>query len=97
MPPSRVRYAAYYHLWTSVVLNDKPEVFGKVKRRKDTSDTTASSVFEEFRKNETGNFVAVEAIEKLLAKTRQTYHFVLQFKRKRTAENFTKFYENRAK
>jgi len=69
MPPSRVRYSSYYHLWTSVCLFDKPELFGKVKRRKDTSDTVAASVFEEFRKNEEGRFVAIDAIERLLQKT----------------------------
>ena len=66
MPPSRVRYAAYYHLWKSVVLFDKPELFGKAKRRKDTSDQLAASVFEEFRCNPEGRFIAVEAIEKLI-------------------------------
>ena len=71
MPPSRVRYASYYHLWSTVCLNDKPELFGKALRRKDTSDTLASSVFEEFRKdNHTGRFIAVEAIERLIRNTR---------------------------
>jgi len=69
MPPSRVRYASYYHLWTSVCLYDKPELFGKVKRRKDSSDTVAASVFEEFRKDDAGHFVAVRAIERLLSTT----------------------------
>ncbi|MGI9055596.1 MAG: DNA adenine methylase [Pyrinomonadaceae bacterium] len=73
MPPSRVRYASYYHLWTSVVLNDKPELFGKAKRRIDTSDKTAVSVFEEFRRNENGKFLATEAIGKLLSKTNARY------------------------
>lgn len=71
MPPSRVRYATYYHLWTTVCLNDKPNLFGKAKRRTDTSDLIAASIFEEFRKNEkTGKFIAVEAIEHLLEKVR---------------------------
>ncbi len=69
MPPSRVRYASYYHLWTSVCLYDKPELFGKVRRRTDTSDTVAASVFEEFRKNDEGHFIAVRAIERLLHAT----------------------------
>ena len=69
MPPSRVRYAAYYHLWKSVVLFDKPELFGKAKRRKDSSDQLAASVFEEFRCNPEGRFIAVEAIEKLIKMT----------------------------
>ena len=71
MPPSRVRYAAYYHLWSTVCLNDKPALFGKVLRRKDTSDTLASSMFEDFRRNDhTGRFIAVEAIDRLIRSTR---------------------------
>ena len=69
MPPSRVRYAAYYHLWKSVVLFDNPTLFGKAKRRKDTSDPHAASVFEEFRRNDDGNFIAVEAIANLIQMT----------------------------
>ena len=34
MPPSRVRYAGYYHIWKSVCLFDKPALFGKAGRRK---------------------------------------------------------------
>lgn len=70
MPPSRVRYASYYHLWTSVCLFDKPKLFGKAKRREDTSDTVAASVFEEFRKDREGGFVAVKAIERLIRATK---------------------------
>ena len=70
MPPSRVRYAAYYHVWTTVCLNDFPELFGKAKRRIDTSDKVASSVFEEFKRNHlTGRFLAVEALERLIRST----------------------------
>src|SRR5256885_93821 len=64
MPPSRVRYAAYYHLWTSICLFDKPELFGKAMRRADTSDTLSASVFEDYRKMDAGRFIAVEAIER---------------------------------
>ncbi|MCK9596332.1 DNA adenine methylase [Candidatus Pacearchaeota archaeon] len=66
MPPSRVRYQAYYHLWTTICLNDKPKIFGKAKRREDTSDTISASIFEEFRKSQTGKFLVIEAIEKLI-------------------------------
>jgi len=69
MPPSRVRYASYYHLWTTVILNDKPELFGKAMRRTDTSDKVAASVFEEFRKNECGRFMAMEAIDRMIQRT----------------------------
>jgi adenine-specific DNA-methyltransferase len=69
MPPSRVRYASYYHLWTTICLNDTPPLFGKARRRADTSDTVAGSEFEEFRRNENGRFLAVEAIDRLLRET----------------------------
>jgi len=69
MPPSRVRYASYYHVWTSICLFDKPNLFGKANRRQDTSDKVAVSVFEEFRRNGSGRFIAVEAIEKLIKAT----------------------------
>ena len=78
MPPSRVRYAAYYHLWKSVCLFDKPELFGKANRRKDTSDKLAVSDFEEFRRSRNGRFVAVEAIDKLIRDT-QAQWIVLSY------------------
>ena len=78
MPPSRVRYSAYYHLWTSICLNDKPELFGKAKRRTDTSDTVGASVFEEFRRDENGRLIAVEAISKLLKEVKAK-HVLLSY------------------
>lgn len=70
MPPSRVRYAAYYHIWKSVCLFDEPELFGKAKRRKDTSDRVAASDFEEFRRSPDGRFIAIEALDRLIQDTR---------------------------
>lgn len=78
MPPSRVRYSAYYHLWTSICLNDKPEVFGKAKRRADTSDLVGASVFEEFRRNENGRLIAVESISRLLKEVKAK-HILLSY------------------
>ncbi len=79
MPPSRVRYAAYYHIWTTICLNDKPRLFGKARRRADSSDKIAASVFEEFRRNpKTGRFITVEAIERLLKNTR-AQHIILSY------------------
>jgi len=66
MPPSRVRYASYYHIWKTICLNDKPELIGKTNRRADSSDRIAGSVFEEFRKNREGQFLALTAIERLI-------------------------------
>ena len=78
MPPSRVRYAAYYHLWTSICLFDRPPLFGKANRRADTSDVVSASVFEEYRKNEAGRFIVVEAIERLLRETKAR-HIILSY------------------
>lgn len=73
MPPSRVRYAAYYHIWKTIILNDKPVLFGSAGRRIDTKDTVSPSVFEEFRKNENGKFVAMQAINDLIEQTNSRY------------------------
>ena len=73
MPPSRIRYSAYYHLWTTICLNDRPPLFGKVKRRCDSSDSLAGSVFEEFRKDNDGRYLAVQAIHNLLCRTNAKY------------------------
>jgi adenine-specific DNA-methyltransferase len=78
MPPSRVRYASYYHLWSSICLFDNPAVFGKARRRADTSDTLSASVFEEYRKNEAGRFIVLEAIERLLRQTKAG-HIILSY------------------
>ena len=69
MPPSRVRYSAYYHIWKTVCLYDNPQVFGKAARRQDTSDTLSASLFEEFRRAPDGKFIAVEAINNLIRST----------------------------
>ena len=66
MPPSRVRYASYYHIWTTICLFDKPDVFGKARRRKDTSDVIATSVFEEYRRGSDSRYLVVSAIERLI-------------------------------
>ncbi len=73
MPPSRVRYASYYHLWTTIVKNDKPELFGKVNRRQDTRDDVAVSVFENYKKGENGYYLAIDALRKLINETNARY------------------------
>ncbi len=73
MPSSRVRYNSYYHLWTSVILNDQTKIFGKAHRREDTRDTNNTSVFEAYRKNEQGKSIAMTALEKLICKIHANY------------------------
>jgi adenine-specific DNA-methyltransferase len=73
MPPSRVRYNSYYHIWTTVIQNDKPDIFGKANRREDSRDSIDGSVFEEFRKDENGDFIAMKALERLVKETKSRY------------------------
>lgn len=73
MPPSRVRYQSYYHIWKTVVLNDQPDLFGAANRRADSSDKVAGSVFEEFRRSDSGRFIAMESIEKLIQQTQARF------------------------
>ncbi len=73
MPPSRVRYASYYHIWKTICLNDKPNLVGQSNRREDCSDRKTGSIFEEFRKNKEGDFIALKAIEKLIQKCSSRY------------------------
>jgi adenine-specific DNA-methyltransferase len=76
MPPSRIRYASYYHIWTTVCLNDRPPLFGKARRRADTSDPVAASPFEEFRRGASGKFIAIESLERLIRETPAPYVLV---------------------
>lgn len=47
MPSTRVRYNSYYHLWTTICLNDNPNTVGLANRREDaSSDKNGISVFE---------------------------------------------------
>jgi len=73
MPPSRVRYASYYHIWKTVCLNDKPKLVGVANRREDVGDTISGSIFEEFRKNDEGQYVVIEAIERLIKNSPAKY------------------------
>lgn len=78
MPSSRVRYAPYYHLWKTICLFDNPNTFGKAKRREDTSFNLPGYVFEDYKRNENGNFLALEAIEKLIINI-QTKWIILSY------------------
>ena len=65
MPPSRVRYASYYHIWTTICLNDKPETGWQKPTEEQTVEIKFSaSVFEEFRKNKDGKLIVLQALEK---------------------------------
>ncbi|MFA5571556.1 MAG: DNA adenine methylase [Candidatus Bathyarchaeia archaeon] len=69
MPSSRVRYSAYYHLWQTICACDTPEIFGKAKRRVDTKDCN-SSVFEDYKKQDNGKFICLEALQRTIVQLR---------------------------
>jgi len=73
MPSSRVRYNSYYHIWTTVILNDKPKLFGKVNRREDTRDNINPSIFESYKKDVDGHFIAMNALNELIKNTNAHY------------------------
>ena len=73
MPPSRVRYQAYYHFWNSLILNDQPELFGVNQRRLDSKDAVSNNIFEEFRRDQNGDFLAIKAVKELILQTQAKY------------------------
>lgn len=78
MPPSRVRYNSYYHIWTTIIQHDKPAIFGKANRREDSRDSKKGSVFEEFRKDSEGHFMAMNALGELIRNT-QSHYILLSY------------------
>jgi adenine-specific DNA-methyltransferase len=70
MPSSRIRYDSYYHIWKTIVLNDKPELFGKAKRRVDSRDNF-DCPFEDYR----GTY-AIDAMRKLVTNVNAEYVIV---------------------
>jgi adenine-specific DNA-methyltransferase len=66
MPSSRVRYSSYYHLWTTIIKNDHPKLFGKAQRREDTRDLVSTSAFEDYKKDENGKLNALNELERLI-------------------------------
>lgn len=77
MPATRVRYNSYYHIWNSIVLNDKPKTIGKANRRADASDLQGVSAFEEFKKDTNGIFIAENHIKELINDTLWKCSFVI--------------------
>lgn len=73
MPPSRVRYESYYHIWKTIILNDQPPLFGAARRREDCSDNVSGSEFEEFRRADNGRFRVIEALARLIRNTLAPY------------------------
>lgn len=73
MPSSRIRYNAYYHLWTTVIRHDKPTLFGKVNRRVDSRDLKNPSPFESYQKEKDGGFIALKTLDRLIKQTPARY------------------------
>jgi adenine-specific DNA-methyltransferase len=61
---TRVRYFSYYHLWTTVVKNDRPDLFGASKRREDVSSDKIVGAISDFE--HLNDDVVIESFNKLL-------------------------------
>lgn len=61
---TRVRYFSYYHLWTTIVKNDKPNVFGASKRREDVSSDKKEGAISDFEN--LNDDVVIDSFRKLL-------------------------------
>mgnify|MGYP003323459770 CR=1 FL=1 len=56
-----------------MTFHDASLSFGKACRREDTRDTISPSVFEEYKRNEQGKFIAMQAIKDLIEQTNAHY------------------------
>lgn len=61
---TRVRYFSYYHLWTTIVKNDKPLLFGVSNRREDVSSDKKVGAISKFEHLE--DDVVIDSFNKLL-------------------------------
>lgn len=61
---TRVRYFSYYHLWTTVVKNDKPNLFGVSNRREDVSSDKKEGAISDFEHLK--HDVVIESFNRLL-------------------------------
>lgn len=73
MPSSRVRYNSYYHVWKTIILNDRPKLFGKCNRREDSRDKYAISEFESTDKE-----VVIDTFNRLFENI-QSNHVLLSY------------------
>lgn len=73
MPSSRVRYSSYYHIWETIIRNDKPKLFGKCNRREDSRDNVRGSVYESYNIGENGRYEVYNAIDNLISRCHSRY------------------------
>jgi adenine-specific DNA-methyltransferase len=90
-PTTRVRYASYYHFWTTVVLNDKPEAVGAANRRLDCSSDTLPGAISKYESTKYDEVLS--EIEKLVANVDARYVlFSYSNKGKVTIEDLQKIF-----
>lgn len=70
-PTTRVRYASYYHFWTTVVLNDKPQVVGAANRRLDCSSDSLPGAISKYESTKYDEVLA--EIERLVVEVEARY------------------------
>jgi adenine-specific DNA-methyltransferase len=70
-PTTRVRYASYYHFWTTVVLNDRPQSVGAANRRLDCSSDTLPGAISKYESTKYDEVLA--EIEQLISNVDARY------------------------
>lgn len=73
---TRVRYFSYYHLWTTVCKNDKPDLIGSSKRRYDVSSDRLPGAISEFESTKDN---VVEESFKSLVKNFDTEYTLISY------------------
>lgn len=76
---TRVRYASYYHLWTTIVKNDQPKLCGASNRREDCSSDSLPGVITPY---ESTKLDVVEAAFEKLVRCINTQFVLLSYSNK---------------
>lgn len=76
---TRVRYASYYHIWTTLCKNDKPKVFGAANRRKDVASDSNPGAVNDY---EVTNYDYVFNVFKHLFENLNTKYIIMSYSNK---------------
>jgi adenine-specific DNA-methyltransferase len=91
MPTSRVRYQSYYHIWSTIIKNDNPDLIGAAKRRYEFSSDKLPGVVSVFES--TDYEVVKNSIKDLMKLNSRYFLFSYNNKSKITITDLIKIFE----
>lgn len=91
MPTSRVRYQSYYHIWSTIIKNDKPDLVGAAKRRYEFSSDKLPGVVSAFES--TDYEVVKKSISDLMKLNSRYFLFSYNNKSKITITDLIEIFE----